>query len=169
MIAGHETTLSASANLAYQLGLTPELQARLRDDPALIPQVVDESLRHRSPVQNFVRTLTRPVEHHGVAMDAGDKVMLIFGAANRDPAAYPGADRFDPDRFGPGSDAPKHLAFGWGVHRCVGAHLAEAELRILAEELGRYELTLRAEPRFVPTTFGAFLTVDFLPVTLRPV
>ena len=168
VIAGHETTLSAATNLAYQLGLDHQLQVRLAAQPELIPRAIDESLRHRSPVQNFVRTLTREVDHGDVTMHAGDKVMLLFGAANRDPQRYRGPDIFDLDRYASDRDAAKHLAYGWGIHRCVGAFLAEVELRILVEELLRYELTLHAEPTFLPTTFGAFLSIDQLHVSLRP-
>ena len=89
--------------------------------------------------------------------------MLLFGAANRDTARYEAPEQYDPER-----DARKHLAFGWGVHRCVGAFLAEAELRIIAEELLRYEVTLAGEPEFVPGLFGAFLAIDALPMVLRP-
>lgn len=168
VIAGHETTLSAATNLAYQLGREPALQERLAAEPALIPRAIAESLRHRSPVQNFVRTVTRDVELGGHTMAAGDKVMLLFGAANRDPDQYADPDQFDPDRYADDRDAGRHLAYGWGVHRCVGAFLAETELRILTEELLRHELILRGEPRFVPVTFGAFLAIEELPVTLRP-
>ncbi len=177
VIAGHETTLIAATNLAYQLGLDPALQARLRAEPHLIPRAVDESLRHRPPVQNFVRTLTRDVEHHGVTMAAGDKVMLLFGSANRDPDRWPGEpdrhhpDDYDIDRHASDRDAGRHLAYGAGIHRCVGAFLAEVELHILVEELLAYDLRLGhpdREPVFTPTTFGAFLTIDELPVTLTP-
>ncbi|MGD9749558.1 MAG: cytochrome P450 [Acidimicrobiia bacterium] len=168
VIAGHETTLIAATNLAYQLGLDPSLAARLRAEPQLIGRAVDESLRHRPPVQNFVRTLTHDVDHHGTTMRAGDKVMLLFGAANRDPDRYVDADRFDLDRYADDREAARHLAYGHGVHRCVGAFLADVELRILAEELLRYDIELRGEPTFTPTTFGAFLTIDALPVSLRP-
>lgn len=177
VIAGHETTLIASTNLAYQLGVTPALQDRLRAEPDLIPRAVDESLRHRPPVQNFVRTLTRDVEHHGVTMAAGDKVMLLFGSANRDPDRWPGdPDRFDLDRFdldprAADREAGRHLAYGAGIHRCVGAFLAEVELHVLVSELLAYDLALGhpdREPTFTPTTFGAFLTIDELPVVLTP-
>jgi len=168
VIAGHETTLSAATNLAYQLGLEPALQTRLVAEPALIPRAIAESLRHRSPVQNFMRTLTRDVEVGGTTMAAGDKVMLLFGSANRDPDQYPDPERYDLDRYVDDRDAGRHLAYGWGVHRCVGAFLAETELRILTEELLRYELVLHGTPRFVPVTFGAFLAIEELPVTLRP-
>jgi len=172
VIAGHETTLIAATNLAYQLGLDPALQQRLRAEPHLIPRAVDESLRHRSPVQNFVRTLTRDVEHHGVTIPAGDKVMLLFGSANRDPERWPGGpDEFDLDRHATDRDAGRHLAYGAGIHRCVGAFLAEVELHVLVEQLLAYDLRLGhpdREPTFTPTTFGAFLTIDELPVTLTP-
>lgn len=173
VIAGHETTLIAATNLAYQLGLEPALQARLRAGPHLIPRAVDESLRHRAPVQNFVRTLTRDVELHGVTMAAGDKVMLLFGSANRDPERWPGEpERYDLDRHETDRDAGRHLAYGAGIHRCVGAFLAEVELHVLVSELLTYDLRLGhpdREPVFTPTTFGAFLTIDELPVVLTPV
>lgn len=113
-------------------------------------------------MQNFVRTVTRDVERDGETLYDGDKVMLLFGAANRDPDRFP-----DPERFVLDRDARKHLAFGWGIHRCVGAFLAELELRIIAEELLRYELTLAAEPEFKPSLFGAFLAIEELMVNLR--
>ncbi len=174
VIAGHETTLIAATNLAYQMGLDPALQSRLRAEPHLIPRAVDESLRHRPPVQNFVRTLTRDVEHHGVTMRAGDKVMLLFGSANRDPERWPGdpgPSHYDLDRHASDRDAGRHLAYGAGIHRCVGAFLAEVELHVLVEELVAYDLRLGhpdREPVFTPTTFGAFLTIDELPVILTP-
>lgn len=172
VIAGHETTLIAATNLAYQLGLDPALQERLRAEPHLIPRAVDESLRHRPPVQNFVRTLARDVEHHGVTMAAGAKVMLLFGSANRDPDRWPGdPDQYDLDRHASDRDAGRHLAYGAGIHRCVGAFLAEVELHVLTRELLAYDLALGhpdREPVFPPTTFGAFLAIDELPVILTP-
>jgi cytochrome P450 len=168
IIAGHETTLAAAANLAYQLGLDPALQDRLAAHPELHGRAVDESLRHRSPVQDFFRTLTRDVRHGEVDLAAGDKVMLHYGAANRDPAVYADPDRFDLDRYDHDRDARRHLAYGYGVHRCAGAHLADVELRVLLGELSRLRVELRGEPTFVPTAHGAFLAIESLPVVLRP-
>ena len=99
IVAGHETTLIAAANLAYQLGSDPALQARLAGHPELAGRAVDESLRHRSPVQNFVRTVTRDVHHGDVDIAAGDKVMLQFGSANRDEPVYADPDDYDIDRY----------------------------------------------------------------------
>jgi len=168
VIAGHETTLSAATNLAYQLGLDPALQQRLVDEPHLIGRAVDESLRHRSPVQNFFRTVAQDVTRHGVELRQGDRVMLLYGAANRDPEQFSDPDRYDLDRYDSDRDAKRHLAYGYGIHRCVGAYLAEVELHAVAEALLRYELTVEGEPTFVPTAHGAFLAIESLPVTLRP-
>lgn len=173
-VAGHETTMNASANLAYQLSVDPALQDRLVAEPAVIPQVVNESLRHRSPVQNFFRTVTADTELHGTTLRTGDRVMLLYGAANRDPERFEDPDRFDPDRFAPDRFAPDrpargHLAFGWGVHYCVGAYLAQSELRVLVEELGAYRLLPAGEPEVAPpSASGAFLGMRRLPVRLVP-
>ena len=167
IVAGHETTLAAAANLAYQLGADPELQRRLAEHPELAGPAVDECLRHRSPVQSFFRTVTRDVEVAGTELRAGDKVMLLYGAANRDPGVFADPDRFDLDRYESERDARRHLAYGFGVHRCAGAHLADVELRLLLHELSRFELTLQGEPTFVPAAHGAFLAIESLPVTLQ--
>ena len=129
-IAGHETTMNAAGNLCYELAIDVELQARVRDDRSLIPPLVEETLRLRAPVQNFFRIVTRDHELHGEKLRAGDKVMLIYGAANHDPSAFPNPNRLSLDR-----GANRHLSFGWGIHRCAGAHLAQVELRHLTEQL----------------------------------
>ena len=166
VIAGHDTTLAAAANLAYQLAIEPALARRLREHPALIPRAIDESLRHRSPVQNFFRTVTRPVRIGGVAMAAGDRVMLLYGAANRDPNQFGCPERFDLDRYDSNREARGHLAYGYGVHRCAGAHLAEVELRMLLDAVLRYDLQLDGDVSFAPTAHGAFLALTELPLRL---
>lgn len=168
VIAGHDTTLSAATNLALQIGADPALQRRLVADPSLIPRAVDESLRHRSPVQSFFRTLTRDVTLHGVTMAAGEKVMLLYGAANRDPEQFREPASFDLDRYGTERDVRRHVAYGWGIHRCAGAYLAEVELRLIVEELLRYELAVDGSPTYVPTAHGAFLAPEALHVRLSP-
>lgn len=162
-VAGHETTLNASTNLAYQFSIDPDLVERLHADPGLAPAAVEESLRHRAPVQNFFRTLTKDVELHGVRMSAGDKVMLLFGAGNRDVRKYPEPDLFDIDRT-----PQPHLAFGWGIHRCVGARLAQLELKIFVEELVRhYRIEPAGSPTFgIASGMGAFLGFETMPVRL---
>lgn len=164
MVAGHETTMNASANLAYQLSIDPELQSRLVDDPALISGAIDESLRFRSPVQSFVRTAVRDTEIGGCPVAAGERVMVVFGAANHDPARWESPEVFDPQRAAHG-----HLGFGWGIHRCVGAVFAKTELTILFEELLRYRIEPAGEAiEGAPASGGAFLGMASLPVRLAP-
>ncbi len=163
MVAGHETTMNASANLAHQLLVDTELQDALAADVSLISGAIDESLRHRAPVQGFVRTATRDTEIHGCPVSAGERVMVVFASANHDP------DRWDePEVFDHTRNAVGHVGFGWGIHRCIGAPFAKIELQILFEELLRYRMTA-AGPAVegVPTSGGAFLGMASLPVTLE--
>lgn len=140
--AGHETTMNASANLMLELAQDRALQASLRDAPERIADVVEESLRHRAPVHLFFRTLTRDVTLHGVTMRKGDKVAAIYASANRDPERFHAPEKFDPRR-----EDISHVSFGWGIHRCVGAPLSLAELRLLTRELLSHgEFVLDGEP-----------------------
>lgn len=150
VIAGHETTMNASANMMYELAIDPALQKRLRDDPGLIPNFVEETLRHRAPVHLFFRTLTRDVTLHDVEMRKGDKVALVYASANRDEEHYPDAEALMVER----ANANRHLSFGTGIHRCIGAPLAQTELRLLVAELlshGTFEL---ARPAGSPSLKG---------------
>ena len=115
--AGHEASVNVFGN-----GLVALLSRDLRpgDDPAL---TVEEMLRFDSALQLFERTATRDVEVGGVVVEQGQKIAALLGAANRDPAAFADADTFDPVR-----DPNPHLAFGAGVHFCLGAPLARMEL-----------------------------------------
>lgn len=163
MVAGHETTLNASANFAYLLSIDPGLQERLAADSSLIPGAIDESLRYRSPVQSFVRTATTDTEIAGTSVAKGEKVMMLYGSANHDPERWDDPEHFDPDR-----NAKGHMAFGRGIHRCIGAPLATAELRIIFEELLRYRIIPTGEPTLAaPSAGGAFLGVESLPVRLE--
>lgn len=179
-VAGHETTLHAMGNLAYQLAGDPALQARLAAEvgaglpggpgaPSLVDRLVEESLRHRSPVQVMARTALVDTEVGGQPVAAGERVMVHFGAANRDPDRWAEPGRLSPEEFDPDRDATGHLAFGWGLHRCVGAFLATLELRLLAEALAPYELEVLAEPPApVPTAGGSFLGFPSLQLAVRP-
>lgn len=130
LVAGHETTTNLLSNSAVVLSQHPESRQQLADRPELVPAAVEELLRYDSPVQGLSRTLTRPVDLHGQRMMAGDTVLLLFGSANRDDHAFPGADRFDIHR------APeRQVAFGRGIHFCLGASLARLEARIALQTL----------------------------------
>jgi cytochrome P450 len=131
VVAGQETTVNGIGSLLWLLGAHPEAKRRLLDDPALIPAAVEEALRLESPVQMMGRTAAEDLQIGGVRVRKGDKVGLVFGAANLDPARFPEPGKFDLDR--PSSAA--HLAFGHGIHRCVGEHLARAEMRTVLERV----------------------------------
>jgi len=130
LIAGHETTTNLLGNMVIALAERPEEWRTLKADPSLVPSAVRESLRHESPIQGFFRTATAPYPVGDVEIPAGARVLLLFGAANRDPRHYP-----DPDAFRVDRDPRDHLGFGGGIHYCLGASLAEMEGIAVLREL----------------------------------
>jgi len=130
IVAGTETTTNLLGLGVLALAGEPEQRALLLGDPALLGGAVEEMLRWGSPVQGLARTTTDVVERHGVKIPKGAKVQLLFGAANRDEREFASPDRFDVRRR-----IERHLAFGHGVHFCLGAALARLEARIVFEEL----------------------------------
>jgi cytochrome P450 len=108
----------------------PDELARLRAEPALVPSAVEETLRYDPPVQGLPRMTTTDVEMGGEKIPKGARVMLMIGAANRDPERWP-----DPDRFDVARDTTGHLGFGFGIHFCLGSHLARLESRIGLEAI----------------------------------
>jgi cytochrome P450 len=144
---GIDTTVNALASAVLLLARHPEQWDELRADRSLVPGAVNEVLRLHSPVQYFTRHVTRDTELAGNRLAGGTKVLLMYGSANRDERPFP-----DPDTFDIRRDAAGHLAFGRGVHLCVGIHLARLEahalLNALADRVARFELT--GEPRWTP-------------------
>ncbi|MEV8315031.1 cytochrome P450 [Streptomyces sp. NPDC059900] len=126
LVAGHETTTNALGNAVLTLLQHPAERERLRADPDSVPSALDELLRFDSPVSTATfRFTTQAITLGGTDIPAGAPVSIALGAANRDPARFPAPDLLDLDR-----DAAAHLSFGHGIHRCVGAPLARAELEI---------------------------------------
>ena len=125
LIAGNETTTNLISNTLGLLASRPELWARLRADRSLVEPLIEESLRFESPVQLLMRTATRDVEIQGCKIGAGEGVVILFGAANRDPEEFEEAETFMPERR-----PNNHLAFGYGIHFCLGAPLARLEARV---------------------------------------
>ncbi len=154
LIAGHETTTNLLGNLVIALAERPDEWRRLKDDPSLVPSAVREALRYESPIQGFFRTAVTPYRVGDVEIPAGARVLLLFGAANRDPRHYP-----DPDLFRVDRDPRDHLAFGGGIHYCLGASLAEMEgiavLRELLASATRIELAGDIVRTQSPTLRGA--------------
>ncbi len=130
LIAGNETTTNLIGNTAIALLDNPDQLAAVQAEPALMPDLVEEALRHGAPVQLLFRQTKREVELAGVKLPAGAIVMPSYAAANRDPARFP-----DPDRFDVRRNAQGHLAFGLGIHFCLGAGLARLEARVAFEGL----------------------------------
>ena len=130
-VAGNETLRNGIPGAMAALVTHPEAQRALRDDPTMTDTAVEELLRWWTPVMTFRRTATRPTEVAGQSIAAGDKVVVSFVAANRDPAAYGSdADTVDLRRL-ERRGTPSHLSFGHGPHFCLGAHLARVQMREL--------------------------------------
>ena len=135
MFAGQETTTNLLNNAVVSFLDHPDQLSRLRNAPLLLPSAIEEVLRYRSPFQWMMRTPLRDVEVHGTAIPKGAFVLPMVGAANRDPKRFPYPDQFDIAR-----DPNPHLAFGHGIHFCLGAALARLEARIaLSDLLSRFE------------------------------
>jgi cytochrome P450 len=124
LIAGIDTTWSAIGASLWHLARTPADRARLAAEPALLPMAVEELLRAYAPV-TMARLVRQDMNWHGVDMKADDWILLSFPAANRDPAQFDRAGEVVIDR-----EVNRHAAFGLGIHRCVGSHLARMELRV---------------------------------------
>jgi cytochrome P450 len=147
IIAGNETTTKLLGNCLLAMQRFPRERAKVIADPARIPDAVEEILRYEGSTQVMARTLTREVALHGRKMPRGDKVLLLLGSGNRDERVWDDPDAYDIDRSWP----THHLAFGHGIHVCLGAALARLEMRVGLEEfLGRhpgYEIDERALER----------------------
>ena len=130
LIAGSETTTNLLNNAILCLIEHPDQFARLRATPALMPSAIEEVLRYRSPVQWMFRATQRDVEVDGQTIPAGKLVLPIIGSANRDPQQFRDAGRFDIAR-----DPNPHIAFGHGIHFCLGAPLSRLEARIALPDL----------------------------------
>jgi cytochrome P450 len=140
--AGHETTTGLIGNTVRRLLEDPGRWDAVVRDPDLIAAAVDETLRFDPSVPVWRRVTTRAVVLAGVALPAGARLFLWLAAANRDPAVFPAPERFDLRR----DNADQHLAFGRGLHYCLGAHLGKVETRIVLEELVRRFPRLRLAP-----------------------
>jgi cytochrome P450 len=160
---GYETTTSAIAHGLWLLIQHPEQYAKLREKPELLKRFVDETLRLESPVQGIMRSVTKDTLLRGVALKAGDTLILRFGAANQDPEKFECPRKFDIER----KNAHAHLSFGGGIHACLGQQLARQEIligiRVLLERLENFSIDADfPEPAYV-------YSLNFRPLKALPI
>jgi cytochrome P450 len=164
--AGGETTSSLLGNATLILAERPDLQQQLRDQPELMPNFIEEVLRLESPFRMMIRSVPRRTSLGGADLHEGDTLLMLFGAANRDPAQYPRPDELDLDR----ENAHTHLAFGKGIHYCVGARLARLETQVVLTELLARTALIELDPDLPPQRAESLLVrrLNRLPVRLTP-
>jgi cytochrome P450 len=162
LVAGIDTTWSAIGASLWHLARTPSDRSRIVAEPALLPTAIEEFLRAYAPV-TMARLVKEDMHWHGVDMKADDWILLSFPAANRDPAQFDRAGEVIIDR-----EVNRHAAFGLGVHRCLGSHLARMELRVALEVwLERVPQFSLADPEAVTWSAGQVRGPRTLPVRIR--
>ncbi len=169
LVGGQETTANLINNAVLCFIENPTQLARLQATPDLLPSAIEEVLRYRSPVQWMPRATRRDIDMHGQVIPAGKLVLPMIGSANRDPKQFAGADRFDIAR-----DPNQHIAFGHGIHSCLGGPLARLEARIaladFLQRVQRFELASDEpwEPRKALHVHGpSHLPIRFTPGPAR--
>ena len=163
IVAGNDTTTSLIGNGIALLARHPDQRALLAREPGRIPQAVEEMLRFESPAQALPRCASRDIELHGGHIPKGARVLLVWAAANRDEREFEAPERFDVER-----GIRRHLAFGHGIHFCLGASLARLEARVAFEELlaRAPEYTLCADPEWIASRWARAhprIQVEFAP------
>jgi cytochrome P450 len=165
ILAGMDTTSGLTANVLLRLCEEPELRQQLIAKPELLKQGTDEFIRYFTPTLGLARTVSRDAEFHGQKLRAGDRAVLMWGAANRDPKVFEGPDTVDLSR----RNAKKHMSFGVGIHRCLGSHFARVMFQVmlgqLLERLPDFELAGEPE-RFADA--GEVYAVRKLPIRFTP-
>ena len=151
IVGGNDTTRNTMSAVAYGLDKFPDSRAKLEADPGLIHNAVQEIIRWQTPLAHMRRNATADAELDGKQIAAGDKLILWYISANRDESVFENADTILVDR----PNARRHLAFGHGIHRCVGARLAELQISILLEEMAkrRMRINVLGEPERVAACF----------------
>ena len=161
--AGHDTTSSSSSAGLLELIRNPAEMQKLRDNPSLLSNAVEEMIRWASPVKHFFRTAAKDTEVAGVPIKAGDGLVMAYPSANRDTTVFDDPFTFRVDR----ANVRQHLAFGYGPHLCLGQHLAKLEMRILFEELlARFDdFELAGDPSWTRASFVSGM--KHLPIRYR--
>ena len=165
MLGGMDTTSGFTGNVLLRLCQDPQLRQQLIDDPSLIKSGTDELLRLFTPTLGLARTVSRDTDFHGQPMCQGDRAILMWAAANRDPAVFEDPDKLDLSR----ANAKKQMSFGVGIHRCLGSHYAKMMFQVMLtailERLPDFELAGEFE-RFEDA--GEVHAVKKLPIRFTP-
>ena len=159
LIAGLDTVTATLDCMFAFLAQHPEQRRQLVEDPALIPNAIEELLRWETPVMGIARVAVADTELAGCPIHAGDQVMVMIGSANTDEAEFPDGDvvRFD-------RDVNPHIAFGGGIHRCLGSHLARLELRVALREWHKRIPEYEVEPGHTLTYTPGIRSIDCFPM-----
>ena len=136
IVGGNDTTRNSMSGFAYGLSQFPDERAKLEQNPELIPNAVSEIIRWQTPLAHMRRTALQDHDLFGAPIKKGDKLAMWYISANRDETVFENPDKIIVDR----ENARRHLSFGYGIHRCVGARLAELQIRILLEEMAARRL-----------------------------
>ncbi len=163
VVAGNDTTRNSMSGLIEALHRYPDQLDVLRADPSLIPNAAQEIVRWQTPVTHMRRTATADCTVAGQTIRKGEKVVMWYISANRDEAVFADAERFDVTR----DNARRHLGFGHGIHRCVGARLAEVQLAALIAEIA--DRKIRVVPQGAPTRLGSSFLHGFTAMPVRVV
>jgi cytochrome P450 len=164
LIAGNETTTNLIGNGTLALGRNPEQFDALKRNPAMLPRAIEEMLRYDGPVQATVRFTNQPVQLGGTELPAKAAALMIVAAANRDPAQFKDPEKFDITR-----DPNDHVAFGEGIHFCIGAALARMEAAVAFEAMvARFPRLRLKDPAFKPSYKGSYFLrgLESLPLAI---
>ncbi len=164
IVGGNDTTRNSISGGVIALNKYPDEYQKLRDNVALIPNMVSEMIRWQTPVIHMRRTALEDYDLNGKHIKKGDKVIMWYLSGNRDESIFPNADRLIIDR----KNARQHVSFGFGIHRCMGNRLAEMQLRVLWEEIQKrfHKVEVAGEVVRLPNNF--IRGIADLPVVLHP-